>query len=341
MHHVIVGSGLIGSYLGCMLSENGEQVSVVARGSWAKRLSSAVQVSDYTGKQCRCGPLPLHDITSNTGGAPDVIWLTVKCTAVDSAIETLKLIAGPKTRILCCQNGIGSHQSVQAAFPHHTVLRVMVPFNVVWQEPDRLHRGSEGTLVIEQHHDAGALQKALQHAMLPVAVADDIEAVQWAKLQLNLGNGVNALADIPVKAMLSERGYRRIIADLMAELLTVCAAAGRPLPKVAKLPGHWLPHLLRLPDWLFSRLASQMLAIDPNVKTSMWWDIQAGNTTEQDYLYGAVVREGQRLGIPCPWNAAMQSLLRGAEKQRRETGRHSGFSAQALRRQLETQINRR
>ena len=49
--------------------------------------------------------------------------------------------------------------------------------------------------------------------------------------------------------------------------------------------------------FIFLRIAQKMLAIDPTVRTSMWWDLGGGKLTEIDYLNGAVVDEGKKLGI--------------------------------------------
>ena len=49
MHHLIFGSGLIGSYLGSVMTLNGASVAYVARGVWKQRLSQTLQLTDYLG----------------------------------------------------------------------------------------------------------------------------------------------------------------------------------------------------------------------------------------------------------------------------------------------------
>jgi ketopantoate reductase len=81
------------------------------------------------------------------------------------------------------------------------------------------------------------------------------------------------------------------------------------------IPPHRLPGLLRLPDFIFRRLASKMLAIDPLARTSMWKDLQAGHRTEMDYLNGEVVPAGRvprahRSGQPTPGRTDLRSRVR-------------------------------
>ncbi len=328
--HLIFGSGLIGSYLGCVMTLNGAEVCFVARGTWKARLSKPLLLTDYLENEYRAQPQKV--VSAPLPTPPDVIWLTVKCTALASACNELARWAGPETIIVCCQNGISALEEVSQYFSSHRVIRAMVPFNVVIAGDQHLHKGSEGTLTIENAEPelTVSLLQTMTHPLLETASSDDIEAVQWAKLQLNLGNGVNALADIPVKAMLQNRDYRKVIAALMSELLKVAKAKNMTLPKVARLPGALIPWVLRLPDSLFSLVAKQMLAIDPTVKTSMWWDLHNNRETEREYLYGALVRAGEEVGVACPVNALLNSLIAEAEKENEIKHQYTAINPDAL-----------
>ncbi|MDM7861087.1 2-dehydropantoate 2-reductase [Alteromonas sp. ASW11-36] len=331
--HLIFGTGLIGSYLGTVMnqiaqsSDNIGMAKVVwyARPSWAEKLTNGVRITDFNQNEiANAKPSVITQLAGLTDEEPiDYVWLTVKCTAVENASKDLCKIVRPHTVIICCQNGLDSHMTVKRAFPNNLVLRVMVPFNVVEQGNGHFHRGSEGTLTIETSaHDRvfrrlltePSINNGSDTSILPLAFTEEMTALQWAKLQLNLGNSVNALANIPVKAMLEDRGYRLIIAAMMSELLTVTRQAGIVLPNVAAVGPRVIPWVLRLPNVLFKRVANQMLQIDPHVKTSMWWDLELGRTTEIDFLNQKVVEYGQQLGVACPVNQAIVSTVKAVEQ---------------------------
>ncbi|GAB2655517.1 ketopantoate reductase C-terminal domain-containing protein [Kribbella swartbergensis] len=141
--------------------------------------------------------------------------------------------------------------------------------------------------------------------------------MQWAKLLLNLNNPINALSGVPLREELSQRSYRRCLAAAQAEALALLDAAGITPAKLLPVPMHRFPLILRLPDFVFRRLAASMLAIDPLARTSMWEDLEAGRTTEIDYLNGEVVRLAESLDRPAPVNTKLVTLLRAAEAQRR------------------------
>jgi hypothetical protein len=38
--------------------------------------------------------------------------------------------------------------------------------------------------------------------------------------------------------------------------------------------------VLRLPNFIFSRVANKMLEVDPNARSSKWWDVSQGKPTQ-------------------------------------------------------------
>lgn len=317
--HSVFGAGLIGCYLGGVLTSLGFETQLVCRTATKAKLNHGIKLSDYQEHQQRVSNVYAIDdkqLISDTSKIKKArfLWLTVKCTGIEQASEDIAPLVDKDTIIFCCQNGLGSDAVLKQRYPDNLVLRVMVPFNVVEMSPGHYHRGSQGQMTIEHTSDSAAgiraLVMSLNSPLLPMATTADMDALLWAKLQLNLGNSVNALADIPVKAMLEQRDYRKVIAVLMTELLQVVDALGITLPKVTSLPAFMIPWVLRLPNFLFVRVANKMLAIDPSVRSSMWWDVSQGKKTEIEHLNGAVIEHGKLLNIACPANTQICVLIR-------------------------------
>lgn len=316
--HVVFGAGLIGCYFGGVLNVLGFNVSLVCRPSFTQKLSSGIRLTDFEEHQATCPQLSVinSDTLLQVEDAPlkaKYLWLTVKCTGVGQALVDMAPFVDKQTVIFCCQNGLGSDQEVKQAFPDNLVLRVMVPFNVVELSTGHYHRSSEGHLTIERYEECsdcvGGLVRALHSELLPVTSSDDMNGLLWAKLQLNLGNSVNALADIPVKAMLEQRKYRKVIALLMKELLQVTDALNIELPKITALSAHKIPLVLGLPDFIFTRVANKMLAIDPKARSSMWWDLSQGKATEIQHINGAIIQHAKALGVSCMANEKVSALI--------------------------------
>jgi 2-dehydropantoate 2-reductase len=141
-----------------------------------------------------------------------------------------------------------------------------------------------------------------------------MQAVLWAKLLLNLNNPLNALSGLPLREELSRHVWRRCLALLQREGLRVLDAAGIRPAQLTTVPARWVPNVLSLPDLLFNRVASRMLAIDPLARSSMWQDLQAGRRTEIDYINGEIVALAASRGLPARGNARIVALIREAEK---------------------------
>jgi 2-dehydropantoate 2-reductase len=316
--HTIFGAGLIGSYIGGALSVEGFQTTLICRATTKFKLTSGLTLTDYQSHQCVLLDMDVLDDKQLSSPNTQVkkarfLWLTVKCTGIKQAVLDIAPLVDENTIILCCQNGLGSDAEVKQAYPDNMVLRVMVPFNVVEISSGHYHRGSEGKLTIEQTTqlkvEISTLVMSLHSELLPISTTADMDALLWAKLQLNLGNSVNALADIPVKTMLEQRGYRRVIALLMSELLQVADGLGIKLPKITAISAYKIPMVLRLPNFIFSRVANKMLDIDPNVRSSMWWDVSQGKPTEIEHINGAILKHAKTLNITCPGNEKIISLI--------------------------------
>jgi 2-dehydropantoate 2-reductase len=149
--------------------------------------------------------------------------------------------------------------------------------------------------------------------------------VQWPKLLLNLNNPVNALSGLPLRAELLDRDHRRVLAALQHEALRALAAAGIAPARITALPPRWMPHLLRLPNWLFERVAARLLRIDANARSSMADDVALGRRTEVDAFCGEVLRLARAHGGDAPINARIAQMIEDDPKPR---------SGPALRREL-------
>jgi len=327
--HLIFGAGLIGGYLSGVMASQAVSVAMIARASVQEKYAGGMQLSDYQGNEAViAAPVFVAAdnaaavISSSDSTAPcQFLWLTVKCTAVAAALAEVATWIDDRTIIFCCQNGLGSDALVKERFPHNRVLRVMVPFNVAQIKPGHLHRGSEGDLCIESDaDDIKQLVSQINCPLMPVHGSTEMQAVLAAKLQLNLANAVNALADVPVKSMLEQRDYRRCIALLMKEWVAVAAKKQLVLPKLTAIPAQRIPGFITLPNFLFRLFAQKMLAVDPTVRTSMWWDLSQGKLSEVEYLNGAVVRQGKTVAVACPANERIVALVHDIESGKCQQG---------------------
>jgi len=321
MKIAILGAGSIGCYLGGALIAAAADVTLIGRARMAEAiLQHGLHLSDLRDRSTHIeGNRVQYAQTSAALAEADLILVTVKSADTAQAGKDIAAYAKPSTVVISFQNGIGNADVLRAALPAMlatTVLGGMVPFNVVQMSNGRFHRGTEGELMLEASPAIAPYKAIFASAGIPLQEQTDFIGVQWGKLLLNLNNPINALSNVPLKTELSRRAYRQCLAALIDEALTVLNTAQIAPAKIAKVGPHLLPTLLRLPDFLFTRIAKAMLRIDPEARSSMWEDLQAGRRTEVDYINGAVIQLAQKVGMDAPKNRCIVGLIRKAELQK-------------------------
>jgi 2-dehydropantoate 2-reductase len=311
----IFGAGSVGCAIGARLAGSGADVLMIGRERIAKEVAQhGLSLTDYRGASYHVPAAQLRFSTSASDAADaDFVLVTVKSAATTNAARELAPVLKAGAVVISFQNGIGNADLLSMDLPHHLVLSGMVPYNATARGPGEFHQGTEGTLVVEQHTQLDAISADFARAGIPLQQRDDIVAVQWAKLLLNLNNPINALASLPLKAQLSQRDYRRCLALAQREALGVLAAANIVPARLTPLPPTWMPALLSVPDFIFRRVASRMLEVDPLARSSMLDDLQLGRRTEIDFIHGVIVKLAEKHGRSAPVNARLIALIRDAE----------------------------
>jgi 2-dehydropantoate 2-reductase len=314
---VIAGAGSIGCHAGACLALAGRNVTLLARQRVAEAIGSAgLRVSDIDGFDRRLaeGTFSVATVPSVLAGA-DVVLVTVKSGDTAAMAELVARHAPESAVVVSLQNGVDNLALLRAGLGQRRVVAGMVPFNVVQSAegalPLHVHRASAGTVLIEAGDEG--LRKLLDVEGFAVAGHADMPAVQWGKLLMNLNNALVALSGLPLAAQLADARWRRILAGQIDEALAAMRANGIAPAKVAAVAPALLPTVLRLPDWLFLRLARRMLAIDPMARSSMWEDLERRRPTEIDALQGVILGLARKAGTGAALSERIAALVRDAE----------------------------
>ncbi len=310
---VVVGAGNIGSYVGGRLAAAGAEVTFVGRQRLGDELGEhGLRLTDYRGADLRAEQFRFVTEVSAAADA-DLVLVTVKSAATQEVAEGLAAVLRPEAVVVSFQNGVHNAEVLDAALGNGRTIAGMVPFNVVHRGDGVFHQGSEGELEAARDPRLAPYEPAFAAAGLPLTLHDDMPAVLWAKVLLNLNNAINALSGLPLKAELEQRDYRICLAAAQKETLGVLKAAGIRPAKITPLPPNLLPTLLGVPDGIFRRVAARMLAIDPIARSSMADDLELGRRTEVDWINGEVVRLAASVGRAAPINERVVALIRDAE----------------------------
>ena len=309
----IAGAGSIGCFVGGMYAVAGRRVALLARPRVIQEIeNNGLRMTSFEGldRTVSSNQLILSENPSIFSDA-GVLLVTVKSADTAEIADIIAKHAPADAVVVSLQNGIGNVAVLRQRLPGRRVLAGMVPFNVIALGEGRYHRATSGDIVLEQ--DDAATADQLSVPGLKLRPASDIAGVQWGKLLVNLNNALNALADLPLRQQLTQRAWRRLFAEQMAEGLAAIKAEGIEPVSSTPVPASWTPHLLRLPDALFTLLLGSTMKIDPEARSSMWEDLQRGRRTEIDYLQGVITEIADRHGLQVPLSRRVVALIKRAE----------------------------
>jgi 2-dehydropantoate 2-reductase len=218
----------------------------------------------------------------------------------DLALSPYLLVSLSRTLVVTLQNGIGNREMLAEALGDERVGQGVTALGATLLGPGRVRHAGQGATVFgaaPNRADMAVLAELFSACSLPAELSDDLDALVWGKLVVNVGiNALTALLRVPNGALADIPAARELLAEAVAEAVAVAAARGTLLPYADPLD-----HVLALAR-----------ATGAN-RSSMLQDAMRGSVTEIATINGAVVREGQRLGVPTPVNHLLTALARALD----------------------------
>lgn len=314
-----MGAGAIGCYVGGRLVATGADVVFVGRERVKAELETCgLRLTDLESADVRVAPERIVCTTDVAVLADrEVVLCCVKSGQTAETAARLAEVIAKDAVVASLQNGVRNADVLRAHLPGRRVLGGIVTFNVVASGDGVFRRATSGPVVIERS-DAdprvAALADALRATGLEVEVPYDVRALQWTKLVMNLNNAIGALSGAPTRDLLFVAGYRRILAAVIREALTVLRAAGIDTARIGPLPVGAFPTVLALPTPILRIVAGAQLKVDPEARSSMWQDLAKGRLTEVEHLNGEIVRLAREHGVAAPLNTRTVELVHDVER---------------------------
>jgi 2-dehydropantoate 2-reductase len=296
----VVGCGAVGSLFAAHLANAGE-VEVWAYDLW-KEHTDAIQknglhlsgAADFTARL---------NATSDATALPrcDYGIVATKATHTRNAIAQVAHIFDDNSAVCSVQNGVGNEEIIAehvkyvirgTTFPAgHPIGPGHIGYDIkgdTWVGPFE----PANTSMSKVEELAGLMTRS---GMNTVALRD-ARGAQWTKLIFNAStNPVGALTLLHHGAATRFEPTGQLFNDLIAEGEAVAGKLGIVL--------HGDPR----------QLVQKGASAPGRHRASMLQDILAKRQTEVDFMNGAIVKSGERLGVPTPLNRALWELIKGLE----------------------------
>ena len=302
MKIAVIGAGAMGSLFGAYLAKAGAAVTVVD--VWPEHVA-AIRGQGLTLSEAAGDEVVRLDAALGTGGMEpvDLVILFVKSAATQAAATDAAALLRPGGRVLTLQNGLGNAEVIAEIVGAERVLAGTTAQGATLLGPGRVRHGGRGETHIGRLsgevdafcHEVAAL---LTNAGLPTVVEPDVRSLIWGKLIINTGiNALTALLRLRNGQLAELDETRQLLALAVEEAVQVARAAGVRLPDENPL----------------DKVLAVAVATGQN-QSSMLQDVLRGSPTEIAVINGAIVREGERLGVATPVNRTLTLLVQALEK---------------------------
>lgn len=215
-----------------------------------------------------------------------LLLVSVKSAQLEEALERVDPEAVAEGVVLPLLNGLEHMDTIRERFPGRVAAGSLSHFDayrvgrmqIVQKTPTALVTMASDDLPREELERAA---RTLERAGIDVELDDDERRVLWRKaVRLAVLAPATMLTRRTVGELRTDHEWRPRMEEGVAEACAIAAADGVSL----------------MPSAQWTRITE----MSPEVTTSVARDDSAGRASEIDAITGAVVRAGQRLGVPCP-----------------------------------------
>jgi 2-dehydropantoate 2-reductase len=297
MHFLVVGAGAMGCLFAARLKKAGLEVCLHEKiPERAQRIRErGIQVEGVSGAFEVVVPV----VSRKPEPGPDAVLLCVKSYDTEEASNTIAPWLKEDSLILTLQNGLGNVEILEEIFGGKRVLVGVTSEGATVLDHGRIrHAGVGETFIGPPGDGAEKIVSAFRRAGFTCKAVDNVHRLIWGKLIINAG--INALAAVT--------GLKNGRLPQLSATRTIMEMAVEEAVAVAEAKEIVLPY----PDPI-GRVTDVCKATADNV-ASMLQDVRNKKETEIGAINGAVVREGEALGIPTPVNVVLTSLVKAIQE---------------------------
>lgn len=293
----IIGAGALGAAYGSILYEmDSGCVCFIASGERYEKLKRDGVV--VNGKRYAIAVARPEEATP-----ADLLIVAVKHHHLDQAIGEMKKAVGPATTILSVMNGIDSEDRIGAVYGMDTVVYGLTLGIDAVRDGNSVNYTNQGRIFFGEAKNADMtdrvrrIHELFDRAGIAHVIPPDMIRSLWFKYMVNVGaNQASAVLRANYGALRSSSEARDLMDSAMREVIRIAGAIKVDLSE--KDIGDWYKVLEGL---------------NPEGKTSMFQDVEAGRKTEVEMLAGTVIELGKRYGVATPVNHRLFEELKRIE----------------------------
>ncbi|MED0662849.1 2-dehydropantoate 2-reductase [Geobacillus thermodenitrificans] len=324
MRIAIVGAGSLGTIIGALLTEGGQNVDLIdANEENVKVLNeNGAQITGFIKKHVKVNALTPEQLEDKY----DIVFLLTKQMYNHVALNQLLPHLHTDSVVCTLQNGVPEDNVANIVGKHRTIGGA-VGFGATWLRPGVSELTTEWDIVQKFAFDIGELDGKITPRAQKIAeilslvghckVSDNILGIKWAKLLMNATfSGMSAALGCTFGEVLFNERAMYSLAHIADETIKVARALG---VKMVPMQGKDFEFLeLKDEKDIPNKMDFYKEVWTPHakLKASMLQDLEKGKKTEIDYINGHVSAKGRLVGMKTPYNDLVVELVKKAEEQK-------------------------
>ncbi|OGO59459.1 MAG: hypothetical protein A2029_12365 [Chloroflexi bacterium RBG_19FT_COMBO_47_9] len=291
---LIAGTGALACLFAARLAASGNVVTMV--GSWPEGLAAlrknGVRLLDLDGSS-RNFSVEVMDESDCQGNFLQCFVL-VKSWQTERVAKQLGKCLSENGIALTLQNGLGNAEVLKAVLTPERVALGVTTVGARMVEPGTVQFTGNGKIFLGAHLRLSGLELLLRNAGFNVEIVADPISLLWGKLVINAAiNPLTALLRVANGVLLERPATRELLMEVVKETAYVATSQGIRLP--------YPDPVIAVEEVVHNTAANY---------SSMLQDVMSGRVTEIEAINGAIVREGERIGVPTPFNWILWHLVK-------------------------------
>ncbi|HSM26278.1 MAG TPA: ketopantoate reductase family protein [Anaerolineaceae bacterium] len=310
-----IGAGAIGTYIGGSLAINGHEIHFVDRPDTLKRIKNDGFQLQLPQGNFSFSPNNLWDSTSSAISTNnfDFCIIAVKSYDTDTLIQSWIDIRDKFPPVLCLQNGVENEEKISQIIGHDKTISGTVSTAIGRIQNGIVVEKLRGIGIEEKNELTQKIIEEMQKAGLKAQGFKNPRAMKWSKLLTNVTTNAScAILNMTPKEIMENPNLFKIEIEQLREVIKVMNGHGIRVVDLPGTPVRLFALIVKhFPYSISRKILSKFISKGRGGKMpSFYLDLVSGSMkSEVDYLNGAVVRYGEKIGIPTPINSVLNETL--------------------------------
>lgn len=300
MKIAVLGAGAMGSIYGGHLSLNNDVYMIDKKQELVDTINNDGLKLFENNNDVIYNPKAVTE--SKNIGEVDLVILFVKSLYSRAALMENSHIIGGNTYVMTLQNGAGHEDIISEFVPMERIIIGTTEDNGAILDTGYVRRGGKGKtnigmLLPDSNNMLEKVKEVFDSCGFDTHIYSNIQQLIWDKLFTNVSlSALTGVLQVPMGFIAQDEYAWNMAVTLIKEAMAVAKAMGLDFDEAE----------------MIERVKNTSLG-SPEGRTSIYTDLSKGRPTEVNTISGAVVKAGDKVGVPVPSHKMIVNIVHAME----------------------------